>query len=481
MRARAASWSRRLVHVLAGGGGAATLLALWTVWGRPGPPLLYGTDGAYYAQIAKELLAPTARFCAPTIVGEAFYEHPPGGPYLLAAVGWWRGGMSPAEAVLAARLAATAMLAGCVGTGYRLAGPAAAAGASFTLCTASGFLFESQNPMLECFLTAAASLSLWATCAYADAVHPGARRLALGGASMAAVLAGWCKGPVALLLLGPWAMLVARRRMTGRQARSLVARAFALGAAGVVAFEAARFCRGLPSYFATYAAHQLWPSMVAGRHNPQPNPLYYLPMWWRWYGAPLVLALASGVALLFAPRGSDDARGARVRDTASTCFLVGAAWWGLVALAFAAMRQKYGWYVHAGAPGLALMGGGGAAHLTQRLSGAVRARWAVRCRAALLATCALLAALAWAHPDALRTARPVLDAMHAVEPPLRDQLVGRRVAIAGEAVPWRSQHLARFLWEATLVKPKDDPDVLLCLARLQAGAPALQRCGPSGQ
>jgi hypothetical protein len=128
---------------------AAMLLALGTVWVRPGPAILRGTDAACYARLSERLAElPLAQWASPRLDGARFDEHPPLGFWLEAA--WMRAvGPGPAAAWRWAQLLATLMVL-VVGLGAcRIGGPTTGGLALVGLCSLPGFLSESQNPMLE--------------------------------------------------------------------------------------------------------------------------------------------------------------------------------------------------------------------------------------------------------------------------------------------------------------------------------------------
>src|SRR5262249_14622978 len=124
---------------------AATLLALGTVWLRPGPAILRGTDAACYARLSEGLAAlPLASWASPRLDGARFDEHPPLGFWLEAA--WMRAvGPGPAAAWRWAQVLATLMVL-VVGLGaWRIGGPTTGGLALVGLSSLPGFLSESQN------------------------------------------------------------------------------------------------------------------------------------------------------------------------------------------------------------------------------------------------------------------------------------------------------------------------------------------------
>lgn len=421
LSAGSASMSRHFGLFLATAG-----LVLTAIWIRPEPMVLYGTDAACYAQIAKEMAErPLAAWPSITWYGQAFYEHPPLA-FWVESLFFRAFGVSPDSAIALARLYATAVAVLVGWVGLRLAGPLSGIAALFALVTLSGFLYESQNPMLElpltlCVLLGVAGLTV-------ERRWLGSLLFAVGVAS-----AWFVKGPPALALAP---MLVwahwrwhRNRRFTLLAASSAV---LLLGAA-IATFEIARAARGEPSFFLTYFNRQVLASSLEGRSRAAPI-YYFLPVLWRWYP---VACLMLPVALWTARR---DPR-------ARPLIELGALWCLVFLVGFSLPAQKHPWYIHPVVAGCAWLMAPGLAHAARALgaTGQRHLTWAV----GALAAAVIL--LVWVRPDAMRARRPEIEALHALPEPRFAPNQRRRVADCGELSIWKTKHLMAFLWDAQRV------------------------------
>jgi 4-amino-4-deoxy-L-arabinose transferase-like glycosyltransferase len=412
---------------------ACGALLLLIIWVRPGLPILAGVDAACYARIAADMARrPIATWCEMRLWDMPFYDHPPGF-ILLLALAFRLFGASPAVALAVGRGMATLAVLGTGAVAHRLAGPRGALAAWLVLPTLSGFLFESQNPMLEMPLTVGLLACTW-----------GALRLeqawgwALCGIGCVAALGS--KGPPGLAILPVWAFMGWRGWAPRRRLAAAAALALALCGVCLLTFEAWRAQQGLPAFSPHYVAVQLWPSMIVGRHNPVASPWFYGPVLWRWYAAGLGLAAVAGILARRRVLAAGEAR----------LLALGAVWCAVFVLGFTAMRQKYPWYVHPTAPGFAWMG---AAALAWGL-----ARWRLH-RATAVALTGVACAyggVAWVDPALLHTRRPTLEAFYVAPPPTFAAEEARLVAYCDGPLGWRENHTMGFLWQARIV-PCDSP------------------------
>src|SRR5262249_17712991 len=172
---------------------AAMLLGLGTVWLRPGPAILRGTDAACYARLSEGLAAlPLASWASPRLDGARFDEHPPLGFWLEAA--WMRAvGPGPAAAWRWAQvLAALMVLVAGLGA-WRIGGPTTGGLALVGLSSLPGFLSESQNPMLEMPLALGLAIAVVGAGLLRETPRTGTVLFVAGAA-----FAAWVKGPPAL-------------------------------------------------------------------------------------------------------------------------------------------------------------------------------------------------------------------------------------------------------------------------------------------
>src|SRR5689334_8905840 len=111
----------------------ALAVTLTTVWVRPPPAVLYGTDAGCYARVAREMAErPLAQWPRVTVGGKDFFEHPPLAMWVES--GMFRLlGISAASAVLLARLTSTLLTLLILAVARRMAGTRAAALCVLTL------------------------------------------------------------------------------------------------------------------------------------------------------------------------------------------------------------------------------------------------------------------------------------------------------------------------------------------------------------
>jgi 4-amino-4-deoxy-L-arabinose transferase-like glycosyltransferase len=332
---------------------AATLLALGTVWVRPGPAILRGTDAAFYARLAEGLaVAPVSEWASPRLDGSRFDEHPPLGFWLEAA--WMRAvGPGPAAAWRWAQLLAT-LLVCVVGLGAcRIGGPMTGGLALVGLCSLPGFLSESQNPMLEMPLALGLAVAVVGSALLREKPRTGAALFVAGTA-----FAAWVKGPPALasFVVLAW---VAWRRWTPRGwALTTAVTALAVGVAGFGALEAWRAAAGDPAFLPAYLRDQLLPSALHGRARPVHDPLYFLGVLGRWY----LPALLAAPLVLWPGWWRRAGQGDRRLLALGMLLLVS------VVVGFSIPVQKNPWYVHAAMAGCAwLLGALGGGLLGDRL------------------------------------------------------------------------------------------------------------------
>lgn len=331
---------------------SALLLGLSIVWNRPGPTLLIGGDAGCYARVGRELAErPLTQWLELTLGHEPFLEHPPLGLWMHGLVVRLFG-VSPEAQVWLARLYAwlTLLVLGMMG---RTLGGARGAqlAAAFVLgaLTLPGFLYESQVAMLEAPLTLALALGLLAIARMVTADR--ARRSDLILFAVATCGGFWVKGPPVLVLFGVVAIATIARHVSWKAALASIGAAVLLTGVTVAIFEGLRAAAGLGPFFSTYLGHQVFPSINEGRHNPDPNPFFYVGPTLRWYG-PGVGALVLGVIAVLA-RALPFVKERFV----PMAFLLGASLWLGVLVGFSIPAQKYQWYVHPGLVGAALMVG----------------------------------------------------------------------------------------------------------------------------
>ncbi|MDX2015344.1 MAG: hypothetical protein SFW67_34445 [Myxococcaceae bacterium] len=428
---------------------ASTLaLGLSVVWFRPGPTLLIGGDAGCYGRVGRELAErPVSSWLELTLGREPFFEHPPLGLWVTgAAVA--TAGPSPAALVGLARwyasltlivlAAAAAQLVARRGTMTDpLDGPTLAGFSVLGALTLPGFLYESQVAMLEAPLGLALAVGLWATTGMMrsvtrlEAPFPTPAVLVF----VASIVLGfWVKGPPVAVLLGVLLVATTLRWIPVRVA--FVATVASLGAVIVSTwgFDALRTSRGLEPFFARYLERQVLASMTEGRHNADPNPLFYVRPTLSWYGPAVA---AAGLAVLALGLRRRVRWLARVRVEA---MVLGASLWLGVVVGFSLPVQKYQWYVHPGLVGAALLVGSVLALVPARLD-----RW--------LGVACVVGAVCWPlvrfvpWEERLTPTQRHLAALQAATGPSP----GDAIADCSPMDWWVSGHLMGFLWDARRV------------------------------
>lgn len=428
----------------------AALLALgaWLIcmlWLPVGLPMLRGVDAAVYCQVAHEIAErPLHAWATITLDGAPFYEHPPGFMYFLALC-FTLFGSSVATALAVAQTLMGALMVLVLATAWCVAGPYAAVGTVVGMSLQSGFWQEAHNPMLELPTNVGLALGAWGLVMGPYSRAGVWRVVAAVAAAAGPALAYVSKGPVAAVSI-PVAMVVAALGLCSwRRAVCSLAAGWALLAACVAAFELSRSRAGLDNFTVHYATHQLWPSMVRGRHHSVPTLLFYGPVLWRWYAAGMVsLPLAVTLQCYTARR-----RKHRSPGPSSALLWLGAVWLMCVVLGFSCMRQKYQWYMHIALPAFALITGAMVAslprHIQERLCTCITATAAV-------AAVAFLSLRCWA-PTRIAPREPrCLAALHRL-PPLRRDVHRRRPTLCCcvGAAGWRERYVALFVQDAELV------------------------------
>ena len=332
---------------------AAMLLALGTVWVRPGPAILRGTDAAFYARLAEGLAAaPVSEWASPHVDGSRFDEHPPLGFWLEAA--WMRAvGPGPAAAWRWAQLLATLLVA-VVGLGAcRIGGPMTGGLALVALCSLPGFLSESQNPMLEMPLALGLAVAVIGSGLLREKPRTGAALFVAGTA-----FAAWVKGPPALASFVVLAWVAWRRWAPRGWALPTAVTALVVVAAGFAALEAWRAAVGDPAFLPAYLREQLLPSALHGRARPVHDPLYFLGVLCRWY----LPALLAAPLVLWPGWWRRAGQGDRRLVALGMLLMVS------VVVGFSIPIQKNPWYVHAAMAGCAwVLGALGGGLLGERL------------------------------------------------------------------------------------------------------------------
>ena len=404
---------------------AAVIVALGLgIWVRPQPPAFAGVDAACYARVARELSErPIAEWLEVRLEGAPFHEHPPLA-FWLEALAFRVGGASAASATALARLYASLLALLVFLIGRRLAGDRVGLLSAAALLALSGFLFESQNAMLELPLSVALSAGLLALLATAR--RPGWGYVGLALATAAAVL---IKGPPALLLAplalaAGWLGILSRRAGVVASCVVLMAVVMALGG-----LEGARHAAHLPSFLGDYLPRRVLQFGLLGRDEPATSPLFYLRHLWRWY-APALLLLPLSVIL----------RRREERDLLTLAWL----WAAALVLAFSLAGKRSYWFIHPITPAAA-------GWMGVVLHRALPARWERAVAAALGVGCLAYLVGVLLSVDLQRATDSEQAAIARSTPPSFDAATPRQVAHCGRLGTWRATHLFGFYWRARLL------------------------------
>ena len=408
---------------------AATLLGLGTVWVRPGPAILRGTDAACYARLSERLAAlPLAHWSSPRLDGARFDEHPPLGFWLEAA--WMRAvGPGPAAAWRWAQLLATLMVL-VVGLGAcRIGGPTTGGLALVGLCSLPGFLSESQNPMLEMPLALGLAVAVVGAGLLRETPRTGAALFVAGTA-----FAAWVKGPPALASFAVLAWVAWRHGPERRWTAIAGLSALGVIAAGFGALEAWRAATGEPAFLPTYVRDQLLPSALHGRARPVHDPLYFLGVLGRWYLPALLMAPLAFWPGWWRRAGHGDRRLLALGLLLLTSVVVG----------FSLPVQKNPWYVHAAMAGCAwVLGALGAGLFGERL-----VLWLRPERVLVVAA----VAVAWIFfPVPKHGDEDALYWLYAGERPVFTAGAPRLVANCSPLGTWMADHSFSLVWDARSV------------------------------
>ena len=408
---------------------AATLLALATVWVRPGPAILRGTDAACYARLAQGLAAaPLAAWASPRLDGARFDEHPPLGFWLEAT--WMRAvGPGAASAWRWAQVLAT-LLVLVVGAGAcRIGGPSTAGLALVALCCLPGFLYESQNPMLEMPL----ALGL-AAAAVGAGLLPSAPRSGVALFVAGTAFAAWVKGPPALASFAMLAWVGWRNRPARLLSAGTALAALAFTAAGFGALELWRASAGEPAFLPVYLRDQVLASALHGRARPVHSPLYFLGALGRWY-LPVLLLAPLALWPGWWRRAAQGDRRLLGLGLLLTLTVVGG---------FSVAVQKNPWYVHAALAGCAwTLGALGAGPLGERM-----VRWLRPERVLMVAA----VAVAWVFfPVPKHGDEDPLYWLYAGERPVFSADAPREIANCSSLGPWVAGHSFSLVWGARSV------------------------------
>lgn len=427
----AASLSLSSPRVLAG---MALFAVLVSVWVRPPPPLLSGADAACYARVAREMVErPLGEWFRVTLGGEDFYEHPPLAMWLESGL-FRLLGVSAANAVLFARLLASLLVVLVFAVARRVADARAAVLSVLGLPLLAGFLFESQNPMLELPLTVALGIAVLGAVSLADSPRRGAVLFAVGFAAGVFI-----KGPPALAVFPVLAWAGWRMRVPVRTLALAAGLAVGLLALCIGAFEWARVAHGLPPFFSRYFAHQVLKSALEGRHHAVRSPFFYVEPMKRWYLAGLLAVPLAAWAWL-----------RHRREGLGRLAELGLLFVAVIVAGFSVPVQKYFWYIHPTMLGCAWL-------LGVALAGLLPVRWERWvCLLGVVAALGYAVALHVVPPRVSSIGRE-LEAVHTLPPPAFAPGQPRRIADCTQALgEWKATHLFAFLWSAERV-PCDAP------------------------
>ena len=417
---------------------AAFLFVGTVVFVRSGSALLYGVDAGCYARIAKDLSErPIAQWYTMKLAGGEFLEHPPGALWL-EALFFRVFGATAGTAVLYARVATLVLTTLVFLVARNTAGRRYAPWCCLALPLLSGFLYESQNPMLETPLSVGLTAACLGTVTLTRHRYAGTTLFVLGFVS-----AFWVKGPPALaavLVLGWWCI---RSRISWPVFAIVIGASLACLGATITAFEWCRITHGLDSFFYHYLRQQVLPSMAEGRNNPVWSPFYYVRYVLRWYAAGLAF-LPLSIIVYKKMRNEND----------SAAMLIELGWLYVVVIlvGFSIPIQKYQWYIHVTYPGFAWLIGTTLAVWSRRFAQHAQL-WLPR---AVLGLSIAYAGLVVFLPRLFETRRPELEAIHSLPAPTYPQGMTPTVAHCGKLGEWRAMHLFAFLWNAQLKRCNED-------------------------
>jgi len=416
---------------------AAILVALATIWVRPGPAVLRGTDAACYARVAGSLArAPLRTWHSPLLDGRRFDEHPPLGLWLEAV--WMRAvGATPATAWRWAQLLATLLVAVVSAGTVRLAGARPAALSLLGLAILPGFLAESQNPMLELPLALGLATGFLGAALLSSTRFLGPFLVVAGTA-----FAVWVKGPPGLATLAALAWAAQDAPRTCRRALVTALLAVVVAAGGLLGLEIWREHVGAGSFLRPYVRDQLLPSMFTGRARPVRAPLYYLDSLARWH-LPVLLALALG--LLPAVRRRLGPSDRRLLQLGLVLTLT-------VVLGFSIVVQKNPWYVDAAMVGFAWTCGA----LADGLVGAWATRWLSPRVVAPLA----LVGIAWLFTAEPKQREDALYGAFTSQLPVLEGHGPVTIANCSALGDWMARHSFALRWGARVVPCSDEAALL---------------------
>ncbi len=426
---------------------AALACGLAVIWFRPGPTLLLGGDSGIYARIARELAErPLTGWWRVTLDGLPFHEHPPLGFWLEALV--FRAlGSSVDSAVTLARASSSVALLLVGITAWELAarrarmvdgieGASLGAFAMLGLVVLPGFLYSSQVAMLEATMLTPLALGTWAAASLMASRAPGGDRFprfAVATFAIAVMLGFWVKGPPVLVLVGLVFALAVLQRVRWSVAVVAIVAALVLTTVSVLVFDAICRSHGAEPYFSFYFRHQVFPSMTEGRHNPNHDPFFYVPVVLDWY-APAAVSL-----LVIAVVGALRKKRPWAWRLSPELSTVGALLWLGVIVGFSLMTQKYQWYLHVGAIGAGLLVGASLSLLPSK--------WEP-----MLTVGLLVFALAWPMVRWVPwTLTPAQEQLAAVQRTPGFEGSDRRVADCSGMESWAAEHVFSFQWRARRV------------------------------
>jgi len=417
---------------------AALFLALATVWARPEPPLFLGGDTAAYARVAREAAErPLSRIAEQTLGGVPFYEHP---PLAFSLEGLWLRALGPTAASVRsfARVLASLLVLLVFGVARTMAGPRAGALSVLALPVLPGFLFESQNAMLE--LPLAVTLALAVSGAIRLVRDPVGGSLLFAAGFAGAALTKGPPAAAAFLFLG-WSAV----RLRAPRRRVLAAGCLALASllVAVACFEAARRAEGLEPFFPAYLRAQVLPAFQS-HWRADIAPFFFVRPLTRWYLAGL---LALPVAAVFLVTRVDGDANRRLIELGLVCALV-------IVVGFLLPPKRAAWYFHPAVFGFAWLIGGSAATVPR-----TRADLGLAGAAAVVGLVFVLG-LSDRFTFGRRRVRGELVAIHELPPPWFPPGTSRTVAHCGQLGDWHADNTFQFLWRAHAV-PCGEPASLV--------------------